>query len=139
MTPTLNFHFQAHPEKCEGKKATVLIKFSPIRPSLFPDSTLPPKTKSVLSFSLSKFQCCISYSDPSTSPCLLWPGPAVWVTIQCSCTDPLKGSPHDLMLCCHHLEILHASGTRGPAFSFCTGAHKSCSQCCLQHLQVWRQ
>lgn len=67
VTPTLNFQFQAHPEKCEGKKRNIVINFSPIHPSLFPYSTLPPKTRSVLSFSLSKFQCCISDHDPMTS------------------------------------------------------------------------
>lgn len=51
----------------------------------------------------------------------------VWVWLHGCVICATEGSMFDLMLCCHHLEILNHFLTRGPAFSFYTKRCKLCS------------
>lgn len=67
----------------------------------------------------------LSLLDPINRAGFMDMGPAQLHRDLCS-----EGPALDLMLCCHHLEMLNNSLTRGPAFSFCTGPHKLCNQSC---------
>lgn len=69
-------------------------------------------------------------STPLSTPCPLLARASFRVCNLSSCTASQAqwDSTLGFMFCCCHLEIMNTSWTRNPAFSFCTGPWKLCSQ-----------